>query len=157
MAVQNLVSASIAAETKEEILQSIAEIKGKLSFLLTLQAAEVAGIFKAGKEYAPFLEVCHTVAKSHPEILSGVFNAAEFDRDFQLSKDLGAIADALDQLNEGVGHTLTAARSDALTTALDVYAAVKLNRDKVPGLGGVADNLALYFKKSPRTAAKAAK
>jgi len=44
------------------------------------------------------------VAKSHPEILPGVFNAAE------------------------------------------------LNRDKVPGLGGVADNLGSYFKKSPKAA-----
>ena len=157
MAVQTLVSASIAAETKEEILKSIAEIKGKLGFLLTLQTDEVSGIFKAGKEYTPFIDLCHSVAKSHPEILSGVFNVAEFDRDYQLSKDLGVIADAVHELNEAVDHTLTAARSDALVSSLDVYSASKLNRDRIPGLWGSVDAMAQYFKKSPKLATKAAK
>lgn len=157
MATQNLVSASISPETKDEILTSLADIRGKLGFLLTLQSDQVTGLFKAGKEFTPFLAECHKVAKSHPEILSGVFNTAEFDRDVRLAEDVAAISDALEQLTEGVSHTLTAARSDALVAALDVYAAVKLNRDKVPGLGGVADNLGSYFKKSPKMTAKVAK
>jgi hypothetical protein len=152
MAAQNLVSASITPETKDEILRSLAEVRGKLGFLLTLQADERAGLFKAGKEYAPFLDECHKVARDHPEILPGVFNSAEFERDWQLAQDVSAIADTLEQLHEGVGHTLTAARSDALVAALDVYSAVKLNRDKVPGLNGVADTLGSYFKKSPKAA-----
>jgi hypothetical protein len=150
MAVQNLVSASIASETKDEILKAIADIRKKLGFLLNLQGSEVTGLFKAGKEFTPFLDGCHTVAKAHPEILPGVFNRAEFDQDYQLSQDLASISEALDQLAEGVSHTLTAARSDALVTALDVYAAVKLNRDKVAGLGSVADNLGQYFKRTAR-------
>ena len=50
MAVQNLVSASISTETKDAILKSLAEVKGKLDFLLTLQADERNGLLKAGKE-----------------------------------------------------------------------------------------------------------
>jgi len=157
MAVQNLVSASLAAEAKDEILKSLVEIRGKLDFLLTLQADEVSGIFKAGKEYMPFLDLCHSAAKSHPEMLSGVFNMAEFDRDYLLSKDLGTIADAVHELCEAVDHTVTAARSDALVSGLDVYSASKLHRDKIPGLGRLVDAMAQYFKKSPRTATKAAK
>lgn len=156
MATQNLVSASITPEAKGAILDSLADVRSKLGFLLTLRSDEKAGIFKAGKEYGPFLAECHKVAKAHPDILPGVFNTAEFDRDYQLAQDVGAIADTLEQLAEGVSHTLTAGRSDALVAALDVYAAVKLNRDKVPGLGGVADNLGTYFKRSPKAAAKAA-
>ena len=157
MAVQNLVSASITSETKDAILKSIADIRGKLGFLLNLQAAEVMGILKAGKEFVPFIDGCHGVAKSHPEILSGVFNMPEFDKDYQLAQDLGEVAEALAQLNEAVGHTLTAVRSDALVSALDVYSAVKSNKSKVPGLNSVSDNLARYFAKSPRASVAVAK
>ena len=157
MAVQNMVSASIASETKEEILGSIAAIRNKLGFLLNLQANEAMGILKAGKEFLPFIDGCHNAAKSHPEILAGVFDKPEFERDYQLAQDLGEIADALGQLNEGVSQTLTAVRSDALVSALDIYSAVKSNKTRVPGLNTVADTLGRYFQKSPRTAAPVAK
>ena len=157
MAVQNLVSASIASETKDEILREIADIRTKLGFLLNLQSSEVASLVKAGKEFIPFIDGCHSVAKAHPEILSGVFDKQEFDRDFQLSRDLGEVAEALGQLNEGVAHTLTAIRSDALMAAFDIYSAVKMNKSRVPGLNSVADNLGRYFQKSPRASAALAK
>lgn len=125
--------------------------------MLNLQSAEVMGIRKAGKEFVPFIDRCHGVVKSHPEILSGVFNMPEFDRDYQLAQDLGEAAEALAQLNEAVGHTLTAVRSDALVTALEVYSAVKSNESKVPGLNTVADTLGRYFQKSPRASVAVAK
>ena len=157
MSVQNLVSASITAQTKDEVLRSIADIRAKLGFLLNLQASEVVSLVKAGKEFVPFIDTCHAVTKSHPEILSGVFDKTEFDNDYQLSKDLAEIAESLAQLNEGVSHTLTAARSDALVASLDVYSAVKSNKSKVAGLNSVADTLGKYFQKQPKTAAPLAK
>jgi hypothetical protein len=155
MAVQNLISAEITADTKTEILKALGDIRGKLDFLLTLQSHEVMGLFRAGKDFIPFIDECHKVATAHPEIVPGIFDKDEYQRDWRLSQDLGAIADALNQLAEGINHTLTAARSDALVASLDIYAAVKLNRDKVAGLNSVADKLAVYFKKTskavPRT------
>ena len=152
MATQNLVSASITPEAKDEILKSLADVRKKLAFLLTLQADEAARLFKAGKEFGPFLDECHKVALSHPEILSGVFDIAEYDRDYRLVQDLGAIADLARELTEAIDHTLTAVRSDNLAGALDVYSATKLHRDKVPGLGGVADRLGAYFKRPTKEA-----
>jgi hypothetical protein len=157
MAVQNLVSASLSFETTDEILGQLAGIRGRLDFLLNLQTDEAASILKAGKEFLPFIEACHGVAQSHPEILPGVFNKAEYDRDHQMSQRLGEIADALAQLNEAVSHTLTAVRSDDLVASLDVYSAVKANKSKVPGLNTVAESLARYFAKSPRATPAAAK
>ena len=157
MATQNLVSASITPEAKETILKALAEIKGKLGFLLTLNSDDVVGLFKAGKEYGPFLDLCHTVAQSHPEILSGAFNVAEFNRDYQLAQDLGAIDVMVRELCEALDHTLTAARSDTLVSGLDIYSAAKLHRDKVPGLGVIVDAMAQFFKKSSRTTAKTAR
>ncbi len=155
MATQNLVSASITPETKDAILKALAEIKGKLTFLLTLGSEDTAGLFKAGKEYGPFLDLCHSVARSHPEILLTGFNVAEFNRDYELSQNLAAIADVVHELNAAVDQTLTAARSDTLVSCLDIYAASKLYRDKIPGFGVMVDAMAQFFKKSPRTSAKA--
>lgn len=156
MAVQNLVSATIAPETKAEILKSLADVRGKLDFLLSLRGAEVSALFKAGKEMVPFVDACHDVVQSSPEILSGVFNRAEFDRDWQLSRDLAQITEAVTGLSQALTDTLVAVRSDTLVAALDVYAAVKAHRTKVPGLGATADNLGRYFARRSRpTDAKA--
>jgi len=103
----------------------------------------------------PFLAECRKVVKGHPEIFSAAFDTQEFEKDFQLAEALGPISDDIEQLAEAVRHTLMAARSDALVCGLDVYAATRMHRDKIAGLNVVADNLATYFKRSPRVAAKA--
>jgi len=155
MATQNLVSASITPEAKDEILKSLANAGKKLEFLLTLPIDEAARLFKAGKELLPFLEECHKLAQAHPEILSGVFDLEEYERDYRLVQDLGTIADRFRELTDAIEHTLTAVRSDHLAGSLDVYASAKANRDKVPGLGAVVDRLAAYFKKPNRAARSA--
>jgi hypothetical protein len=110
MPVRKLVSASIAPETKNQILSSLAEMKGKLGLLLTLGPSEAAsGLFRAEKEYGSFLDGCYAVAQTHPEILPPSFSTAEFDRDYQLAEDLEPISHALNELGEAVGRILTAA------------------------------------------------
>ena len=56
---QNLVSASLTAETVTEILQAFAVIKTKLDFLLALQPNEIRSLFKAANGFAPFIEKAH--------------------------------------------------------------------------------------------------
>lgn len=155
MAVQNLVSASLTPEARDQILRLVGEVRAKLGFLLSLGTDEKAGLFKAGKEYLPFVEGCHRVAAGHPEILPGVFDRAEFEKDYALGRDLAVIADSLAQLNTAVAQTLTAVHSDGLSEALEVYAAVKANRDRVPGLDAVADDLSRFFQKPHRATAQA--
>jgi len=157
MAVQNLVSASITPEAQDAIVKSIADIRARLGFLLNLQAADIATMVKAGKEFVPFLAECRKVVKSHPEIFTGSFDPEEFERDFQLVEALGPISDDIEQLAEAVRQTLMAARSDALVGCLDIYGATQYHKDKVAGLNVVADNLAVYFKRGPRASAKAPK
>jgi hypothetical protein len=150
MASQNLISAAIAPETKTDIMQKLAEIKSSLNFLLTLQPSEIQGLFKAGNTYAPFIEKAYNVINVHPQILPGVFNIDEFKKDYALAKDLVIISNQVDQLADGISNTLMAASSDAMAGALEVYAAVKQNRDKVPGLNVVYDEMGEFFKKTKK-------
>jgi len=144
---QNLVSASLTPEVKNEITQKLSEIKSKLNFLLTLQADEIQGLMKAGNTYAPFVEKAYHVVNTHPEILPQVFKLEEFKQDYLLSQDLAVISDQINQLAESITNTMFAVRSDTMVEALEVYTAVKQNRDKVPGLNVVAEEMSEFFKK----------
>jgi hypothetical protein len=145
---QNLVSATLTEDTKNQILQKLAEIKSALDFLLSLQPKEVRSMFKPGNTFAPLIDKAYHVVVDHPEILPGVFDKEEFMRDYQLFKDLTPIDNQVNQLSESVSKTLMAISSDALNGTLEVYAAVKQNKDKVPGLNVVAEEMAEFFKKS---------
>jgi hypothetical protein len=153
MSSQNMISASLAAETKAEILKALEDIKSKLDFLLSLQSDDIQSLFKAGNGYLPFIEKAYAAVAEHPEILPSVFNAGEFKKDYALSKDLAPIVTRVNELAEGLQKTYTAVNSDTLAASLDVYAAVKLNRDKVPGLNVIADEMGVFFKKPARKSA----
>jgi hypothetical protein len=54
----------------------------------------------------------------------------------------------INQLAEGLQKTYYAVVSDAMVASLDVYSAVKQSKDKVSGLNVIADDMAIFFKKS---------
>ena len=155
MAKQNLISAELAAETKTEILQHLAEIKSKMNFLLTLcQPDEVKGLFKANNGYAPFIEKAHNSVSDHPEIMPTVFDTTEFKKDFTLIKDLTPIANQINELADSIQYTMMAAGSDAMSGAPEIYAAIKQNRDKVPGLNVAAEEMAVFFQRPGKKAGR---
>lgn len=145
---QNLVSATLTEETKNQIFAKLAEIKSALDFLLSLQPKEVRSLFKPGNTFAPLIDKAYQVVVDHPEILPSIFDKEEFIRDYQLSKDLTPIDNQINELSESVSKTLMAISSDALNGTLEIYAAVKQNKDKVPGLNVVAAEMAEFFKKA---------
>ena len=105
---QNLVSATLTEETKNQILQKLKEIKEALDFLLSLQPKQVMSLFKAANGYAPLLDKAYNAVTAHPEIMPAVFDMEEFIRDYQLSKNLTLIDNEINELNESVSKTLMA-------------------------------------------------
>jgi hypothetical protein len=148
MATQNLVSATLSADTKADVMDKLNSVKKSLSFLLTLKGSEIHSLFKTGNGYAPFVEKAYNVVNNHPDIMPGVFDVNEFKRDYLLSKDLTEIVDLVHQISDSLTDTLTAVRSDAVNGALDVYSSVKLNSDRVPGLKVVSAEMSDFFKRS---------
>ena len=145
---QNLISAILPAEDAAEVQQNLAAAKAKLSFLLSLQTEDVISLFKAGNAYLPFIDKAYQTMLAHPEILPPVFNQAEFSQDYNLLSTLRPIFTQIDELAESIRKTFTAIGSDALLASLEVYSAVKQNKNKVPGLASTADEMAVFFKKS---------
>ena len=145
---QNLISAMLPAEDAADVQQSLAAAKAKLSFLLSLQTEDVVTLFKVGNAYLPFIDKAYQTMVAHPEILPPVFDKDEFIRDYNLLSTLRPIFTQIDELAESIRKTFTAVGSDALLASLEVYSAVKQNKDKVPGLEITADEMAVFFKKS---------
>ena len=156
---QNLISASLSAAEAAEVEKNLAAVKAGLSFLLSLLTDDTKNLFKIGPNFLPFVEDAFQTVNTHPEILPGVFNKEEFLKDYALLSALTPILNQINELAEGVSKTYTAVGSDALVAGLEVYAAVRQNKDKVPGLSVTADRMAQYFKKTKakaedKTAAK---
>jgi hypothetical protein len=145
---QNLISASLSATEAAEVLQSLAAVKTKMPFLSTLQKTDVNGLFKVGNAYLPFIDKIYQVVTTHPEILPAIFDKEEFLRDYELFNTMRPIFNQTNELAEGIQKTYTALGSDILVAGLEVYASVKQNKDKVPGLSVMNDEMAVFFKKA---------
>jgi len=147
MTAQNLVSATLAETTKNDILKKLNDIRSKLDFLITLDAAQVRSLFKASNGFAPFIEKAYAVSTAHPDILPPVLDVGEFQKDFALIQALTPIQVLVNELAEGIRNTLLAANSDAMAQSLEIYAAVKQHADKVPGLAVANNDLSVFFQK----------
>jgi len=145
---QNLISATLSAAEAAEVLQSLTDVKTKMPFLSTLQKTDVSSLFKVGNAYLPFIDKIHQVVITHPEILPGIFDKEEFLRDYELFNTLRPIFNQINELAEGIQKTFTAVGSDTLVAALEVYASVKQNKDKVAGLSVMNDEMAVFFKRA---------
>ena len=145
---QNLISATLTAADAAEIIQSLTAVKAKMPFLSNLQKADVSTIFKVGNAYLPFIDKIHQVVMTHPEILPGIFDKEEFLRDYELLNSIRPIYNQINELAEGIQKTFTAVGSDTLVAALEVYASVKQNKDKVAGLSVMNDEMAVFFKRA---------
>lgn len=154
---QNLISATLQAEDAADVQQSLAAVKAKLSFLLSLQTEDVATLFKMGNVYLPFIDKAYQTMVAHPEIIPPVFNQEEFSMDYNLLSALRPIYSQINELAESIQKTFTAVGSDALVASLEINSAVKQNNDKVPGLAITADEMAVFFKKSKAKAVAPAK
>ena len=145
---QNLMSAELTADDVKAIMDAFALIKSKMPFLSAMQKADVSGYFKIGNSYQPFLEKIYQTVEAHPEILPLIFDKEEFLRDHALYTTLTPIMNQAQELCEGIQKTVTAAGSDSLVAALDVYASIKQNKDKVPGLSVMHEEMAPFFRRA---------
>ncbi len=73
-----------------------------------------------------------------------------------LSKDLTPIENQISELAESMGKTKMAIDSDTLNGTLEVYSAIKQNKDKVPGLNVIAEEMAEFFPRTNRKPATSA-
>ena len=148
MTMQNLVSATMSAEEKAEILQMFDTVRAKMPYLMSLNDKQLLSLRKVSRKYRPFVQKAHEAAVAIPEILPPVFPMEEYQKDWELIEALTPILWHAEELVSALRDTLMAANSDAMVESLEVYNAIKSHKNKVPGLDVVHTDLARFFKKS---------
>jgi hypothetical protein len=151
MGIQNLISAVISPELKTSVMTKLTGLKTDLSFVISISPEEKNDYLKVGNVMLPFLDKIYNAVEAHPEILPSIFNKDEFVKDYQLTKELVPILNSLAELTSAVQNTLYAANSDSMVEALEIYAAVQHNKDKIAGMDIIAAELKEFFKKSKKT------
>lgn len=147
---QNLISADFPAEKAQEIINKIEGIKSELPFLVTLNPEEKNELVKLGNHFRSFVEKAKQVLDSNPEVMPQVFNNNEFYRDYNLLNNLTPILNELNQLREAIEDTIFVTSSDLLSASLDIYANVQLNKDKIPGMDTIYQEMKEFFKRTKR-------
>lgn len=147
---QNLISFELPADKVQDIIKKIKDIRDEMNFLVKLTPEEKRELLKLGDRLEPFVEKAISVLDMHPQIMSSLFNEEEFRKDYSLFKTLLPILNELKSLTEAVEDTVFASGSDALTAALEVYAAVQLNRDKIAGMDTIHQEMKGFFNKSKK-------
>lgn len=145
---QNLISGEINAQDIQTIQEALNVLNEKMPFLSAMQNVDVSKYFKPGNAYQPLLNLAAQVVEQHPEILPPVFNKEEFKKDSELYAAIAPIALRVSALHTGMQKTQIAVGSDTLKGALEVYAAVKQHKNKVPGLSAVYDEMRVFFRKN---------
>ncbi len=144
------ISATLTSTEKDAVLQAIATIKEKLSFLVDLSSDDRKTLPKMGDKSRAFVSKALEVAAQNPEFLPRSFDLDEMRKDVQLFEALYPVLLSLTQLQELVDDTTLAVGSEAYAAALQVY-----NYAKASGQGTGLD--AMVVEMGQRFARKAGK
>lgn len=146
----NRINASLSSDAQTAVMTALSTAKDKLSFLTGLTPEERQALPKMGDKTVAFVAKALDVAKRHPEILPGNFDAQAFITDAELVNALRPVQGELRDLLEKVDDTVLAAGSEAFSAALRVYQFAKTN-----GLDGELDTelaeMSKRFARRPRT------
>lgn len=142
------VSAIITAEDVQKVIALLQEAEGLLPFLISLSIEERRFLPKLGPKSVDFVSDASETVKAFPHIMPSTFDNTEFTKDSDLTRALVTIKMNLDAFQQKVDDTLMEVGSEAMTSSLEVYAQVQLQKDTVPGLRSAYEKLKARFLRS---------
>ncbi|MBD2076555.1 hypothetical protein H6F86_22235 [Phormidium sp. FACHB-592] len=145
----NRISAALTQTDREAVMDAITTIKTRLPFLIDLTAEECKALPKMGDKSRAFVSKALEVATQNPDFLPRSFDLEEMRKDVQLFEAMYPIVVALAQLQELVDDTTTAAGSEAMAAALQVYSYAKASGQDA-GLEGLVEELGQRFARKTR-------
>ena len=143
------ISATLTAETRDEILTKINTIKQQLPFLIDLTTEERRSLTKMGDKSSAFVTKALEVATQNPDFLPRAFNIEEMRKDVELMQMLQPILMVINQLQDLIEDTYMQVGSEAYSAALNIYNYAK-NSPSGSALEGVAEELGRRFARKPR-------
>jgi hypothetical protein len=144
----NLNQAALS-DSEQEVMETIASIHDKLSFLINLTQAERRSLPKIGDKTRIFVQKAMEVANRNNEFLPRSFDINEMRRAVNLYESLYPILLSLGQLHELLEDTYYAAGNEAYASARVVYQSAKTYGRGI-GIDTVVDELGTRFSRKSR-------
>lgn len=153
---ENRISLNIAEEEKTAIQTALQTLQDKLiPQLITLSTDERSRLPKMGDKNFSFVKDAKLHIDQNPKLVPGYLDIEEMTIDLQAVEELKEYYNTLQQILQAVDDTIMLSGSEAMTTALSFYAAVKgATKQKAPGAKVVYDDLKRYFAGRGRKSAE---
>jgi hypothetical protein len=147
----NQISATLTQTDRDMVMNAVATIKGKLPFLVDLNAEERKALPKMGDKSRAFVSKALEVATQNPNFLPRSFDLEELRKDVQLFEALYPLLLSITQLQELLDDTCLAVGSESYAAALQVYNYAKASGN-VGGMDAVVGEMGQRFARKPRKA-----
>lgn len=143
---KNKISAELPNEDKTAVLTSIAEIKLKLAFLISLTKAQRKNNRKMGAKSVEYVNLNLQGAQSFGSLIPADTDTAEFAKDVSLINQLLPIKVEIASLLERINDTMLAAGSDAMQTSDRVYGYLKTGSKNNAAVKSLVAEIAKRFE-----------
>ncbi|HZK68825.1 MAG TPA: hypothetical protein VFC36_04420 [Paludibacter sp.] len=143
---ENRISITISAEAIAEIAAAIATIGLALPAPVNLSKEERQKLAKMGDKSLAFVNKALEYARQNPGVVPAFLDVPEFEKDVLAVTSLNSVLVPLRQLVEKLDDTSLLTGSEAYSSALIFYDAVKrAAKAGVPGMKTVYDDLQMRF------------
>lgn len=121
----NRISATLSAEDREAVLASVATIRSKLPFLLSLEPGEIRELPRVGPKTLAFDEGCVSYMAENPELIPAYIDPNEVAKDRALRTQIADIVRSLGSLAQDSEDTLAVISHEIYNADLAFYQNVK--------------------------------
>ena len=148
---QNIVTLNLTEAQLSAVDAALTELETQLSGLIALPVAQKRGLRKMGERSEAFCRQALTVLGQNPQLVPANVLAADAIGDLAAIDKLRPRMLRLGRLSERASDTTIALGSDVMTTALQVYAQIKLSGSG-EGLAAARRDLGTRFVRGPKMA-----
>lgn len=147
----NRVSATLNDADKTAVLESLAQVKEKMPFLINLTGQERHKSRKMGAKSLEYVNLSLQGSKTFGSLIPPSVDIAEFAKDVTLVNQLLAIRMEVEALLEGIDDTMLAAGSEAMQSSDLVYSYLKTGSRSNAGVKAITANIAKRFARRGKT------
>jgi len=147
----NRVSATLNDADKTAVLESLAQVKEKMPFLINLTGQERKRSRTMGAKSVEYVNLSLQSSKTFGSLIPPSIDISEFTKDVTLVNQLLSVRMEVEALLEGIDDTMLAAGSDAMRYADLVYSYLKTGSKTNAGVKSITADISKRYMRRRRT------
>lgn len=139
-------SANFSQQDMVDSLQAIQTLSGKLTFVISMTAAQRRKCLKLGDKTIGFADKTLNYASSNSDLVPSYLDMNQYNKVYQLSKNLHELLRELKPLVQDIEDTAMQAGVETLSSSMVFYTAVKVaSKQGVPAAKAIYEDLQKRF------------